>query len=649
MEPIELSLFASRLQAICEEMGTALRRTAFSPNIRDRLDFSCAVFDTKGRLSAQAAHIPVHLGSMAFAMSGIVEGLRPAPGDMVILNDPYLGGTHLPDVTLIAPLFHRTEHCGFVVNRAHHADIGCATPGGMPIATRLEDEGLVIAPQRLMAEGRLLTEVMEWLIRTTRDPSTARGDLAAQIGANRCGLERLGALVAGLGPERYRASLADLNDYGEGMARTALARIPAGCYHFTDWLDDDGQGQEDIPIRLALTVSGEGVHADFAGTASQVPGNLNCPLSVAAAAVYYVFYCLVPRETPACAGAFRPITLSAPQGCLLNARRPAAVAAGNVETSTRIVDVVLGALAQALPEAIPAASHGSMNNVAMGTDTWDYYETVGGGMGAHAHGPGLDGVHTHMTNTRNTPIEVLETTYPLRVTGYALRERSGGLGRHAGGRGLVREFQFLTPTSVTVLGERRRHAPWGLAGGGDGQRAVTLLNGTPLPGKVHLTAAPGDRLTLQTAGGGGWGGPLSRRLFRSPKRLHCAPHSRITIEREVRYGCNGTDQTDDRGQPRRHLHEGDAGLPPVRVFHARHRGPQGLSRGFRACGYPGRAGGAAEPAALFQLANLPPGLHRRGIGRWLRYRHGPLPERRVAEDDRRRSEPRGRLRQQIEA
>ncbi len=516
MEPIELSLFASRLQAICEEMGTALRRTAFSPNIRDRLDFSCAVFDTKGQLSAQAAHIPVHLGSMAFAMSGIVECLDPAPGDMVILNDPYLGGTHLPDVTLIAPLFHGTEHCGFVVNRAHHADIGCATPGGMPIATRLEDEGLVIAPQRLMAEGSLLTEVLDWLIRTTRDPSTARGDLAAQIGANRCGLERLGVSVAGLGPGRYRASLDDLNDYGEGMARTALARIPAGCYRFTDWLDDDGQGQEDIPIRLALTVSAERVHADFAGTAAEVPGNLNCPLSVAAAAVYYVFYCLMPRETPACAGAFRPITLSAPEGCLLNARRPAAVAAGNVETSTRIVDVVLGALAQALPEAIPAASHGSMNNLAMGssamgTDAWDYYETIGGGMGAHAHGPGLDGVQTHMTNTRNTPIEVLETSYPLRVTRYALREATGGRGRYAGGRGLTREFQFLTPTSVTVLGERRRYAPWGLAGGGDGQRAVTLLNGTPLPGKVHLTAAPGDRLTLQTAGGGGWGPVCSAR------------------------------------------------------------------------------------------------------------------------------------------
>ncbi|MGH8563475.1 MAG: Grx4 family monothiol glutaredoxin [Gammaproteobacteria bacterium] len=533
LEPIELSLFASRLQAICEEMGTALRRTAFSPNIRDRLDFSCAVFDTKGRLSAQAAHIPVHLGSMAFAMSGIVEGLRPAPGDMVILNDPYLGGTHLPDVTLIAPLFHGTEHCGFVVNRAHHADIGCATPGGMPIATRLEDEGLVIAPQRLMAEGRPLTEVMEWLIQATRDRTTARGDLAAQLGANRCGLGRLGALVASLGPKRYRASLVDLNDYGEGMARTALARIPAGCYRFTDWLDDDGQGQEDIPIRLALTVSGERVHADFAGTAAEVPGNLNCPLSVAAAAVYYVFYCLMPRETPACAGAFRPITLSAPEGCLLNARRPAAVAAGNVETSTRIVDVVLGALAQALPESIPAASHGSMNNLAMGasamgTDTWDYYETVGGGMGAHARGPGLDGVQTHMTNTRNTPIEVLETSYPLRVTRYVLREASGGRGRHAGGRGLTREFQFLTPTSVTVLGERRRHAPWGLAGGGDGQRAVTLLNGTPLPGKVHLTAAPGDRLTLESAGGGGWGDVCS-----DPRNDYTGPVESPSSERST--------------------------------------------------------------------------------------------------------------------
>ncbi len=533
MEPIELSLFASRLQAICEEMGTALRRTAFSPNIRDRLDFSCAVFDTRGRLSAQAAHIPVHLGSMAFAMSGIVEGLRPAPGDMVILNDPYLGGTHLPDVTLIAPLFLGNEHCGFVVNRAHHADIGCATPGGMPIATRLEDEGLVIAPQRLMAEGRLLAEVAEWVIETTRDPTIARGDLAAQIGANRCGLERLGALVAGLGPERYRASLADLNDYGEGMARTALARIPAGCYRFTDWLDDDGQGQEDIPIRLALTVLGDRVHADFGGTASQVRGNLNCPLSVAAAAVYYVFFCLMPRETPACAGAFRPITLRAPEGCLLNARPPAAVASGNVETSTRIVDVVLGALAQALPEAIPAASHGSMNNVAMGsgamgTDTWDYYETIGGGMGANAHGPGPDGVQTHMTNTRNTPIEVLEISYPLRVTRYALREASGGLGRHAGGRGLTREFQFLTPTSVTVLGERRRHAPWGLAGGGDGQRAVTLLNGTRLPGKVHLIAEPGDRLMIESAGGGGWGGVCS-----DPRKDYTGPVESPSSERSA--------------------------------------------------------------------------------------------------------------------
>ncbi len=510
LDPIELSLFASRLQAICEEMGTALRRMAFSPNIRDRLDFSCAVFDADGRLAAQAAHIPVHLGSMAYAMSGIVAGLEPRPGDMVILNDPFLGGTHLPDITLIAPLFHGAEHCGFVANRAHHADIGCTTPGGMPIATRLWDEGLIIAPQRVVADGHRITEVIEWLLRATRDPIAKVGDLAAQIGANRVGLERLAALVADLGPDRYRVSLGDLNDYGERMARNALGRIPPGCYRYTDWLDDDGLGREDIPIRLSLLVSGERVHADFSGTAPMVPGNLNCPLSVAAAAVYYVFYCLMPRETPACAGAFRPIGLSAPEGCLLNARPPAAVAAGNVETSTRIVDVVLGALAQALPEAIPAASHGSMNNLAMGSGapgaaSWDYYETVGGGMGAHAHGPGQDGVQTHMTNTRNTPIEILESSYPLRVTRYALREGSGGLGRHAGGLGITREFRFLAPTSVTVIGERHRHAPWGLAGGRVGQRAVTRLNDIPLPGKVHLIAEPGDRLTLDTAGGGGFG------------------------------------------------------------------------------------------------------------------------------------------------
>lgn len=505
MDAVELSLFSSRIQAVCEEMGVVLARAAFSPNIKDRRDLSCAIFDARGLLCAQAAHIPVHLGSMAYAMAGIVDRIDWAPGDMVILNDPYLGGTHLPDVTLIAPLHSGQDLIGFAANRAHHADIGCETPGSMPLATRLEEEGLIIPPQHLVRRGALDTGLMRRLTEGRRNPTQLRGDLAAQMSANHSGLERLGGLIDGLRREPYLAALIELNDYGERLARSTLREIPAATYSFCDLMDDDGQGHNDLPIHLRLTVEAGSAHADFSGTAPETRGNINCPLSVAAAALYYVFYCLMPRETPACAGSFRPITLSAPEGCLLNARPPAAVAAGNCETSTRVVDCVLGALSQAIPDRIPAASHGSMNNIALGAASWDYYETVGGGMGAHRGGRGLDGVQTHMTNTLNTPIEVLERSYPLRITRYEIREGSGGAGRHRGGHGLVREYEFLAPCSVTVLAERRRHRPWGLAGGEPGQPAMTLLNGRPLPGKVHFQAKPGDRLTVLTAGGGGWG------------------------------------------------------------------------------------------------------------------------------------------------
>ena len=519
LDPIDLGLFASRLSALCDEMGAVLRTAAFSPNIRDRLDFSCAVFDGQGGLCAQAAHIPVHLGSMAYAMADVVAALDWSPGDMVVLNDPYLGGTHLPDVTLIAPLYAaaaargRSERDGapiaFLVNRAHHADIGAHSPGSMPLARTLAEEGLIIAPTHLIRGGVIQTGFLDGIIGATRNPGDARGDCFAQIGANRAGLARLGTLVDGMGAAAYRGALDDLNDYGERLARAALAVLPPGVYRHEDWMDDDGQGTRDIPIQVAMTVSAGGVHLDFSGTAPQVPGNINCPLSVAAAAVLYCFRCLMPPQTPACAGTFRPITLTAPIGCLLNARRPAAVAAGNVETSTRVVDVVLGALAQAVPERIPAASHGSMNNLAMGsTDPaapWDYYETIGGGMGAGPAGGGWSGVQTHMTNTLNTPIEVLESRYPLRVTRYALRRGSGGAGQRPGGDGLIREIAFLAPAQVTLLTERRRHAPWGSGGGADGAAGVNRLNGRDLPGKVTLTVAAGDRLRLETPGGGGWG------------------------------------------------------------------------------------------------------------------------------------------------
>ena len=378
MTPAALNIFASRLNAVCDEMGLVLRNAAFSPNIRDRLDFSCAVFDAGGELCAQAAHIPVHLGSMAFAMRDIVAGIDWAPGDQVVLNDPYLGGTHLPDVTLIAPVYAGDALQAFVANRAHHADIGAASPGSMPISAVLEEEGVVIEPVHLVRDGRQIDTVLRRVIDATRNRAESEGDFSAQMAANRAGSARLRRLIEHYTPAAFQRGVVELNDYAERLARESLRDIPCGEYRFTDYLDDDGQGHRDIPSQLSLRVADDDLLADISGTAAQVGGNVNCPLAVAAAAVFYVFRCLMPAQTPACAGAFRPIRLKAPGGSLLNARKPAAVAAGNVETSTRVVDVVLGALAQAIPERIPAASHGSMNNLAMGSADlaapWDYYE-----------------------------------------------------------------------------------------------------------------------------------------------------------------------------------------------------------------------------------------------------------------------------------
>jgi len=505
MDAIELSLFVKRINAICEEMGSVLMRTAFSPNIKDRLDFSCAIFDADGRLCAQAAHIPIHLGSMAYAMSGIVTKIAWQPGDMIIMNDPYLGGTHLPDVTLIAPVFHHDELCGFVANRAHHADIGACTPGSMPLARTLEQEGLIIPPTLVMRAGVICDEVLSELLGHLHNPQIARPDFIAQISANIAGLNRLILLIQSMGDMAFKTALSALDDYADSLAQSVLAELPEGQYTFTDIMDDDGQGLCDIPIKATLHISSDKVRVDFTGTADQVKGNINCPLSVTAAAVYYCFYCLMPPQTPAAAGVFHHLEINAPEKCLINASYPAAVAAGNVETSTRIVDTVLGALAQALPEKIPAASHGSMNNVAMGSGHWDYYETLGGGMGAGPISAGMNAVQTHMTNTLNTPIEILEKYYPLQITQYAIRRDSGGEGQHKGGDGLIRQYEFLEECHVTLLTERRRHPPWGMAGGKPGQAAINLLNNEPVPGKTEFKVVPGDRLTIMTAGGGGWG------------------------------------------------------------------------------------------------------------------------------------------------
>jgi len=509
MNAIELSIFTSRIEAVCDEMGAVLRRAAFSPNIKERLDYSCAVFDASGELCAQAAHIPVHLGSMAYAMRDIVADIAWCEGDMVILNDPYLGGTHLPDVTLIAPVFASSKLMGFVVNRAHHADIGADAPGSMPLSRHLDDEGLVIPPTQLLSRGEINEQMFLSIMGSLHNGDRARGDFLAQISANRSGMMRLSSLISGMGVEAFNTGLDELNAYAARLAKSALKDIPEGEYQFTDVMDDDGQGQKDIRICCAVNIEKGEVTVDFSGTSDQVAGNINAPLSVAAASVYYVFRCLMPAHTPACAGSFRHIHLSAPLGSLLNACYPAAVAAGNVETSSRVVDVLMGALAQAIPQHIPAASHGSMNNLAMGTreteGSWDYYETMGGGMGASARRDGLTAVQTHMTNTLNTPIEALEMHYPLRVTRYEIRHGSGGSGLNRGGDGLLREFEFLKPASFTLITERRSHQPWGLKGGEAGLSGVNKLNGKPLAAKVQGSLQAGDRLMIASAGGGGWG------------------------------------------------------------------------------------------------------------------------------------------------
>jgi len=497
---IELAVFSSRLDAVCEEMGGILQRSAFSPNIKDRLDFSCAVFDYKGKLSAQAAHIPVHLGSMAFAMEGIVATVEWQSGDMLVVNDPFKGGTHLPDVTLVAPVFVDSQLYGFVANRAHHASIGSDSPGSMPVSSHIDQEGVLIEPRLLVKQGQFDDSVLVLL------EDLGRGDFIAQVSANRSGVLRLGQLILDFGADRFDLALEQLNAYGAQLARKYLQQIPDGCYRFTDVMDDDGLGNFNLPIAVCVNIEADKVSVDFAGTSEQVEGNINCPLPVTAAAVYYVFRCLLPDYTPACAGVFDCIELRVPQGCMLNAVYPAAVAAGNVETSSRIVDVILGALAEALPDLIPAASQGTMNNVAMGVKGgWEYYETIGGGMGAGSSYGGLDATQTHMTNTLNTPIESLEMHFPLRIICYQVRRGSGGSGINCGGSGLVREFEFLEDADVTLITERRLHQPWGLAGGSAGQPGRNTLNGEQVAGKVQLKICRGDRLKIESPGGGGWG------------------------------------------------------------------------------------------------------------------------------------------------
>jgi len=488
---VELQVLGSSLRSIAEEMGAVLVRSAFSANIKERRDCSTALFDERGRMIAQAEHIPVHLGALPDAVAA-VRAHDPAPDDVFILNDPYAGGTHLPDITLVS----RTL-VGFAATRAHHADVGAAEPGSLPAGSRrLEEEGVVIPPTRL--DETTLDE----LTARMRNPDERRGDLRAQLAANRLASRRLEELCARRRRQLVVAAMDELHDYAERRVRAAIAALPDGRFEASDVLEAE---EGDLELRAAVTIAGDGLEIDFAGTAPQYDGNLNCPLAVTRSACYFVVRCLTDPDVPASGGAFAPVTVCAPEGSLVNARLPAAVAAGNVETSSRIADVVFLALGEAID--VPAQGQGTMNNVTLGNDRFTYYETIGGGQGGCPDADGPSAVHVAMSNTLSTPTEALELAYPIRVERHALRLGSGGPGCHRGGDGVVRELRVLEPCRLSIVSERRRHAPQGRKGGAPGAPGRNLLNGEELPAKVTRDIQPGDVVRIETPGGGGYGSP----------------------------------------------------------------------------------------------------------------------------------------------
>jgi len=487
---IELQVIGAALRSIADEMGAVLVRSAFSANIKERRDCSTALFDTRGRMIAQAEHIPVHLGAMPDAVAA-VRAHDPGSDEAWILNDPFAGGTHLPDITLIT----RTR-VGFAVTRAHHADVGGTEPGSLPAEShRLEDEGVVIPPTRLD------DATLERLVGQMRNPDERRGDLRAQLAAHALAARRLEELCEGRGQERVEAAMDELHDYSERIVRAAITQLPDGRFEASDVLEPAGGGE--LRIHVALTISGDRLGLDFTGTAPQHDGNLNCPLAVTRSACYFVVRCLTDPDVPASGGAFVPVDVRASAGSLVNARPPAAVAAGNVETSSRIVDVVFAAFGQAV--SVPAQGQGTMNNLTLGNDRFTYYETVGGGQGACPDADGPSGVHVAMSNTLSTPAEALELAYPLRVERHALRLGSGGLGEHRGGDGVIRELRVLEDCRLSLIGERRAHAPQGAQGGGEGLPGRNLLNGEELPAKVTRGLSAGDVVRVETPGGGAYG------------------------------------------------------------------------------------------------------------------------------------------------
>src|SRR3989475_5813624 len=535
-DPITLEIYRALYTSVAEEMGVALRRTAFSPNIKERRDYSCAVFDSSGRVIAQGDHMPVHLGSMPMAVAAALREVEIGPGDVVALNDPFAGGTHLPDVTLVMGVFGQGPGAGgrasgktkprplapdsrplfFVANRAHHADIGGATPGSMGLATDVYGEGVRIPPIHLARGGEICDDVMKLILANVRSNKERQADFEAQIGSLKTGAARLLEIVARRGAKEASHYAAHLISYSSRMMRHAINAIPDGSYQAADALDDDGIRESEIPIRVRITIRGDRALVDFSGSAPQVAGALNAVEAITVSAVSYCFRCLVGGDVPASAGRMQPIEVVAPKGTVVNANHPASVAGGNVETSQRIVDTVFKALAQAIPERIPAASQGTMNNLTIGGidprtgAEFSYYETVAGGMGARPSLDGMSATHTHMTNSLNTPAEALEYAYPLRVRQYRIREGSGGIGKYKGGDGAVREIEMLATARMSLLSDRRKRTPYGLHGGQNGERGRAFIIRTDgseeeLTSKGSWQMQAGDRVRIETPGGGGFG------------------------------------------------------------------------------------------------------------------------------------------------
>ena len=517
MKAIELELFRHLLVSIAEEMGIVLRKTSYSANIKERRDYSCAVYDAAGETVAMGDHMPVHLGAMPMSVRHAMDAFDLGPGDVAILNDPFRGGTHLPDITAVAGVFlgDSGKPSFYLANRAHHADVGGMSPGSMPMAREIYQEGIRIPPVLLVRGGVTDRPLLDLILANVRTPEEREGDLLAQLMSIKRGEDRLREAAAKYGLNTVKRNMRALQDYGERMMRATLAQLPGGEYAFEDFLDGDGMGGGPIRIAVRIAIDGDSATVDFTGSDPQAAGPVNANYAIAVAATMFVFRCLIREDVPFTSGLLRPIRVIAPEGTVVNALAPAAMAAGNVETSQRITDTLLGAMAKAAPDRIPAASSGTMNNLSFGgfdparRKPFAYYETIAGGMGASPAGPGRNAVHTHMTNSWNTPIEAFEHLYPLRIRRYAVRGGSGGAGRHVGGGGVVREFEFLTPADVTILSDRRDRGPYGLAGGSAGKPgANTLIRAgkvRPIAAKANFEVRAGDRLRIESPGGGGWG------------------------------------------------------------------------------------------------------------------------------------------------